>query len=53
MLLGIGGVRALRALNKEVDVYHLNEGHAAFIGLERLREYVTVKILLLPRLLRL
>jgi phosphorylase/glycogen(starch) synthase len=40
MLLGIGGVRALRALKKEADVYHLNEGHAAFIGLERLREYV-------------
>lgn len=41
MLLGIGGVRALRALKKDIDVYHLNEGHAAFIGLERLREYVT------------
>ncbi|HBZ24910.1 MAG TPA: alpha-glucan family phosphorylase [Rikenellaceae bacterium] len=42
MLLGIGGVRALRALGREVDLYHLNEGHAAFIGLERLREYVTL-----------
>lgn len=41
MLLGIGGIRALRALKKEADVYHCNEGHAAFIGLERLREYVT------------
>ena len=41
MLLGIGGVRALRALNKKADVYHLNEGHAAFIGIERLREYVS------------
>ncbi|EKD30610.1 MAG: hypothetical protein ACD_77C00508G0008 [uncultured bacterium] len=41
MLLGIGGIRALRALNKEADVYHCNEGHAAFIGLERLREFVT------------
>lgn len=40
MLLGIGGVRALRALNKDAQVYHLNEGHAAFIGLERLREYI-------------
>jgi len=40
MLLGIGGIRALRALNKEAQVYHCNEGHAAFIGLERLREYV-------------
>ena len=41
MLLGIGGVRALRALGKKADVYHLNEGHAAFIGLERLKEYIT------------
>lgn len=40
MLLGIGGVRALRALNVEAEVYHLNEGHAAFIGLERMREYI-------------
>lgn len=43
ILLGIGGVRALRALNKQADVYHLNEGHAAFIGLERLKEYTTEK----------
>ncbi len=41
MLLGIGGIRALRALRKDADVYHLNEGHAAFTGLERLREFVT------------
>ncbi len=34
ILLGIGGVRALRALNIERDVYHLNEGHAAFLLLE-------------------
>ena len=40
MILGIGGVRALRALAVADDVYHCNEGHAAFIGLERLREYV-------------
>ncbi|MFA6757733.1 MAG: alpha-glucan family phosphorylase [Bacteroidales bacterium] len=43
MLLGIGGVRALRSLNKRADVYHLNEGHAAFIGLERLSEYTSDK----------
>lgn len=41
MLLGIGGIRALRLLGIEADVYHCNEGHAAFIGLERMREYVT------------
>lgn len=40
MLLGIGGIRALRLLGIEADVYHCNEGHAAFIGLERLREYI-------------
>ena len=40
MLLGIGGIRALRALGVEVDVYHCNEGHAAFCGLERMREYI-------------
>ncbi len=40
LILGIGGIRALRALNIKSDVYHCNEGHAAFIGLERLREYV-------------
>ena len=34
LLLGIGGVRALRSLNIESDVYHLNEGHAAFLLLE-------------------
>ncbi len=40
LLLGTGGIRALRLLGKEADVYHCNEGHAAFTGLERLREYV-------------
>ena len=40
LLLGIGGVRALRALGLNPQVYHCNEGHAAFTGLERLREYI-------------
>ncbi len=40
ILLGVGGIRALRQLHKDIDVYHCNEGHAAFIGLERLRELV-------------
>ncbi len=35
MLLGIGGIRALAALNVTVDVIHLNEGHAAFAAVER------------------
>ncbi|WP_131920154.1 alpha-glucan family phosphorylase [Heliophilum fasciatum] len=38
ILLGIGGVRALRALGIDVDVYHLNEGHAVFAGIELIRE---------------
>ena len=40
LLLGIGGVRALRELGIQTDLYHLNEGHAAFTGFERLREYI-------------
>ena len=40
MLLGVGGIRALRALGVPADVYHCNEGHAAFCGFERLREYI-------------
>ncbi|MBQ9477329.1 MAG: alpha-glucan family phosphorylase [Bacteroidales bacterium] len=40
LLLGIGGVRALRALGIQATIYHCNEGHAAFAGLERLREYM-------------
>jgi len=40
MLLGIGGIRALRILGIEPDICHINEGHAAFIGLERLRGYI-------------
>ena len=40
ILLGIGGIRALEAMKIQPDVYHLNEGHAAFIGLERLRRFV-------------
>ena len=34
MLLGIGGVRALRSLHLPVDLYHFNEGHAVFAGVE-------------------
>lgn len=37
LLLGIGGVRMLKKLGINPDVYHLNEGHAAFLNLERLR----------------
>src|SRR5262249_25668547 len=37
MVLGIGGIRTLRALGKMPTVCHMNEGHSAFLGLERIR----------------
>jgi phosphorylase/glycogen(starch) synthase len=37
LLLGEGGIRALNVLNIKPDLYHSNEGHSAFIGLERIR----------------
>jgi starch phosphorylase len=40
MVLGVGGVRALRELGIDADVYHFNEGHALFAGFELLREKV-------------
>jgi starch phosphorylase len=40
VLLGIGGVRALRQLGYSPSVWHMNEGHAAFLTLERARELV-------------
>ena len=41
ILLGIGGVRALRALGLEPNIWHMNEGHSAFLTLERVRELVS------------
>ncbi len=40
ILLGIGGSRALSQMGLEFDVYHCNEGHAAFQGVERLKKYL-------------
>jgi glycogen phosphorylase len=45
LLLGIGGLRAVRAYcaisgHPEPEVFHTNEGHAGFLGIERIREYV-------------
>ena len=40
IVLGIGGVRALRVLGYNPEVWHLNEGHSAFLSLERIRELV-------------
>ncbi|MFT5997776.1 MAG: starch phosphorylase [Neolewinella sp.] len=40
ILLGIGGVRAIEAMELEPEVYHLNEGHAGFLSIERLKNHV-------------
>ena len=41
ILLGMGGVRALDALGEDTQVFHTNEGHAGFLGLERIRRLIT------------
>ncbi|QSZ28098.1 alpha-glucan family phosphorylase [Aceticella autotrophica] len=43
MVLGIGGIKALRSLGLKVDVYHFNEGHAVFAALELIREKMEYK----------
>jgi len=40
IVLGVGGLRALKALGLEPTVYHMNEGHSAFLALERIRVLV-------------
>ncbi len=40
IILGIGGVRALKALGSQPVVWHLNEGHAAFVVLQRIRDLI-------------
>jgi len=37
IMLGVGGVKALRALGIDAEVFHMNEGHSAFLALERIR----------------
>ncbi|MEV4097802.1 alpha-glucan family phosphorylase [Streptosporangium saharense] len=49
LLLGIGGVRAIRAYCRvtgrpEPEVFHTNEGHAGFLGLERIRELTEARL---------
>ena len=43
ILLGVGGIRLLKMLEIEPEVYHCNEGHAAFTGLERMRYMIKDK----------
>ena len=40
ILLGIGGVRALKKLGYKPDLWHMNEGHSAFLTLENVREQI-------------
>jgi len=40
IILGIGGVRVLRAMGSEPGVFHLNEGHAGFVVLQRIRDLI-------------
>ncbi|GAA4578557.1 glycosyltransferase family 1 protein [Planotetraspora phitsanulokensis] len=49
LLLGVGGVRAIRAYcritgHPEPEVFHTNEGHAGFLGLERIRELTEARL---------
>ncbi len=40
IILGIGGVRALKAMGIQPAAWHLNEGHAAFVVLQRIRDHI-------------
>jgi starch phosphorylase len=51
ILLGVGGVRALDALGIDTQVFHTNEGHAGFLGLERIRQLMVGHGLALPEAL--
>lgn len=40
IVIGMGGVRVLQALGVQPSCWHMNEGHCAFLGFERIRQYV-------------
>jgi starch phosphorylase len=48
ILLGVGGVRALETVGETTQVFHTNEGHAGFLGLERIRRMMTADKLTFP-----
>jgi starch phosphorylase len=48
ILLGVGGVRALEAVGESPQVFHINEGHAGFLALERLRSLILKEGLTFP-----
>ncbi|HEX4638916.1 MAG TPA: alpha-glucan family phosphorylase, partial [Chthoniobacterales bacterium] len=43
IMLGVGGVKALKAMDVDPEVFHMNEGHSAFLALERIRRKVVEK----------
>jgi starch phosphorylase len=43
ILLGMGGYRALRAIGLDPTVYHMNEGHAAFLALEHILHLMSTR----------
>lgn len=45
IFLGIGGIRVLDALGIQADVYHMNEGHSSFMGLELIRKLIHEKFI--------
>lgn len=49
ILLGVGGIRALEALGEAPQVFHMNEGHAGFLGLERIRRLMLDEGLTFPQ----
>jgi len=48
LLLGVGGIRMLNILEENPDLYHLNEGHAAFLTLERINQYRRIHNIAFP-----
>ena len=48
LLLGVGGIRMLHVLGEYPDLYHLNEGHAAFLTLERINQYRSIHKMAFP-----
>ncbi len=51
ILLGIGGIRALEAVGETPQIFHTNEGHAGFLGLERIRRFIQDHSLSFPEAL--
>jgi phosphorylase/glycogen(starch) synthase len=48
LLLGVGGIRMLHLLEEKPELYHLNEGHAAFLTLERIHNYMHIQNMAFP-----